>query len=90
MATAGSVSNLPKVRNMDIQYAQSAVLTPCDFAFPNTGVKSEATLNTEMILVTDVDLTILDRLRHSGSVQNLRNRRHDVYQLSASELMPKH
>ncbi|WP_460584846.1 GNAT family N-acetyltransferase [Hymenobacter arcticus] len=90
VAMAGSVGNLPRVKNMDIQYAQSAVLTPCDFAFPNTGVKSEATPNTEMILVTDVDLTILDRLRHSGSVQNLRNRRHDVYQLSAAELMPKH
>ena len=53
-------------------------------------MKSEATPNTEMILVTDVDLSILDRLRHSGSVQNLRNRRHDVYKLSAAELMPKH
>ncbi|WP_216688761.1 carbon-nitrogen hydrolase family protein [Hymenobacter siberiensis] len=90
VAMAGSVGNLPRVKNMDIQYAQSAVLTPCDFAFPNTGVKSEATPNTEMILVTDVDLSILDKLRHSGSVQNLRNRRSDVYQLSASELMPKH
>ena len=61
VAIAGSVGNLPRVKNMDIQYAQSAVLTPCDFAFPNTGVKSEATPNTEMILVTDVDLSILDR-----------------------------
>ena len=90
VAIAGSVGNLPRVKNMDIQYAQSAVLTPCDFAFPTTGVKSEATPNTEMILVTDVDLSILDRLRTQGSVQNLRSRRHDMYQLSASELMPKH
>ena len=103
VAIAGSVGNLPKVKNMDIQYAQSAVLTPCDFAFPNTGVKSEATPNTEMILVTDVDLTMLDKLRHQGSVQNLRNRRHDVYKLNVlgrepapekvlepTEEMPKH
>ena len=34
VAIAGSVGNLPKVHNMDIQYAQSAVFTPCDFAFP--------------------------------------------------------
>ena len=40
----------PKVENMDIQYSQSAVFTPCDFAFPANGVKSEATANTEMIL----------------------------------------
>ena len=90
VAIAGSVGNLPRVKNMDIQYAQSAVLTPCDFSFPNTGVKSEATPNTEMILVTDVDLSILDKLRQQGSVQNLRSRRHDVYTLSSAELMPKH
>ncbi|OWP64618.1 carbon-nitrogen hydrolase [Hymenobacter amundsenii] len=90
VAIAGSVGNLPRVKNMDIQYAQSAVFTPCDFAFPNTGVKSEATPNTEMILVTDVDLSILDKVRQQGSVQNLRNRRHDVYKLSSAELMPKH
>lgn len=34
VAMAGSVGNLPRVKNMDIQCAQSAVLTPCDFAFP--------------------------------------------------------
>lgn len=84
------MSNLPKVKNMDIKYAQSAVLTLCDLAFLNTGVRSEATPNTEMLLVTDVDLSILERLRHSGSVQHLRNRRYDVYQLSATELIPKH
>jgi predicted amidohydrolase len=32
-----------KVNNMDIQYAQSAVFTPSDFAFPSNGIKAEAT-----------------------------------------------
>src|SRR5690606_2998781 len=47
VAIAGSVGNLPRVNNMDIQYAQSAVFTPSDFAFPNNGIKAEATPNTE-------------------------------------------
>src|SRR5690606_14268127 len=47
VAIAGSVGNLPNVNNMDIQYAQSMVLTPCDFAFPANGIKAEATANTE-------------------------------------------
>ncbi len=34
VAIAGSVGNLPKVHNMDIQFAQSMVFTPCDFSFP--------------------------------------------------------
>ena len=51
VAIAGSVGNLPNVENMDIQYAQSMVFTPCDFAFPTNGIKAEATPNTEMILI---------------------------------------
>jgi predicted amidohydrolase/ribosomal protein S18 acetylase RimI-like enzyme len=48
VAIAGSVGNLPRVNNMDIQYSQSAVFTPSDFAFPNNAVKAEATPNTEI------------------------------------------
>ncbi|HJU45223.1 MAG TPA: bifunctional GNAT family N-acetyltransferase/carbon-nitrogen hydrolase family protein [Chitinophagaceae bacterium] len=81
VAISGSVGNLPKIENMDIQYSQSAVFTPCDFAFPSNGVKSEATPNTEMILIADVDLSLLDELHSHGSVRNLRDRRNDVYEL---------
>ncbi len=82
VAIAGSVGNLPKVHNMDIQYAQSMVFTPCDFAFPSNGVKAEATPNTEMILVADVDIDLLKELHVHGSVNNLRDRRTDVYSLT--------
>lgn len=81
VAISGSVGNLPKVENMDIQYSQAAVFTPCDFAFPSNGIKSEATPNTEMILVADVDLSLLNELHSFGSVRNLRDRRKDVYEL---------
>ncbi|SHI45666.1 Predicted amidohydrolase [Arenibacter nanhaiticus] len=82
VAIAGSVGNLPKVHNMDIQYAQSMVFTPCDFAFPSNGVKAETTPNTEMILIVDVDLDLLRQLNQFGSVRNLRDRRVDLFQLS--------
>jgi predicted amidohydrolase len=81
VAIAGSVGNLPKVHNMDIQYAQSMVLTPCDFAFPANGIKAEATPNTEMILIADVDLEMLMELHEHGSVKNLKDRRLDIYNL---------
>ncbi|MDO6737605.1 bifunctional GNAT family N-acetyltransferase/carbon-nitrogen hydrolase family protein [Wenyingzhuangia sp. 2_MG-2023] len=81
VAIAGSVGNLPNVENMDIQYAQSMVFTPCDFAFPSNGIKAEATPNTEMILIADVDLSLLKELNQHGSVRNLKDRRKDVYQL---------
>lgn len=81
VAIAGSVGNLPKVSNMDIQYAQSMVFTPCDFAFPSNGVKAESTPNTEMILVADVDLELLKELRSHGSVRNMKDRRTDLYDI---------
>jgi predicted amidohydrolase/ribosomal protein S18 acetylase RimI-like enzyme len=81
VAIAGSVGNLPKVENMDIQFSQSVVFTPCDFSFPTNGVKAEATPNTEMILIADVDLTLLRELHEYGAVKNLKDRRTDVYSL---------
>ncbi|HUH27860.1 carbon-nitrogen hydrolase family protein [Gelidibacter sp.] len=81
VAIAGSVGNLPNVENMDIQYAQSAVFTPCDFAFPTNGVKAEATQNAEMILIADVDIDLLRELNQFGSVRNLKDRRLDLFEL---------
>ncbi|MCF8367662.1 MAG: carbon-nitrogen hydrolase family protein [Bacteroidales bacterium] len=81
VAIAGSVGNLPKVHNMDIQFAQSMVFTPCDFAFPANGIKAEATTNTEMILIADVDIDLLRELNQFGSVKNLRDRRKDIFEL---------
>ena len=85
VAIAGSVGNLPKVENMDIQYAQSVVFTPCDFSFPSNGVKAEATPNTEMILVADVDLDLLAELHTYGSVRNLKDRRLDLFELNLKQ-----
>ena len=82
VAIAGSVGNLPKVHNMDIQFAQSMVFTPCDFSFPANGIKAEATPNTEMILIADVDIDLLRELNQFGSVRNLRDRRKDIFELT--------
>jgi predicted amidohydrolase/GNAT superfamily N-acetyltransferase len=81
VAIAGSVGNLPNVHNMDIQFAQSMVFTPCDFSFPTNGIKAEATPNTEMILIADVDVDMLRELNKFGSVRNLTDRRKDLYEL---------
>ncbi|SNR26542.1 Predicted amidohydrolase [Maribacter sedimenticola] len=81
VAIAGSVGNLPNVQNMDIQFAQSMVFTPCDFSFPTNGIKAEATPNTEMILIADIDISLLRELNQFGAVRNLRDRRTDLFEL---------
>ncbi len=82
VAISGSVGNIPKVENMDIQYSQSAVFTPSDFAFPHDAVAAEATPNTEMTLMVDLDLDLLKELRQQGSVRNLQSRRLDLYRVA--------
>ncbi|GEA52784.1 hydrolase [Vibrio inusitatus NBRC 102082] len=79
VAIGGSVGNLPRVDNVDIQYAQSAVFSPSDIYFPHDATLAEANANTEMIIFADVDLTKLKQLNTEGSVTNLKHRRRDVY-----------
>jgi predicted amidohydrolase/GNAT superfamily N-acetyltransferase len=88
VAIAGCVGNLPGVNNMDIQYAQTAVFTPSDFSFPSNGIKAEATPNTEMTIIVDVDLDLLKELHEFGSVRILKDRRLDLYKLKKQNMAP--
>jgi predicted amidohydrolase len=73
---------------MDIQYSQSAVFSPSDFAFPSNCIISEATANTEMILIAEVDTSLLHELHEYGSVRNLKDRRGDFYELKLKPQAP--
>jgi len=79
VAMAGNVGNLPGVENMDIQYAQSCILTPCDFPFARDGIAADTTANTEMVALADLDLEKIAEARLSGTVRNLKDRRFDLY-----------
>jgi len=81
VAIAGSIGNLPKVDNVDIQYGHSAVFSPSDFAFPHDAVMAETTPNTEMTIIVDVDLDRLQILQNEGSVRNYLDRRRDLYRV---------
>lgn len=78
---SGAVGNLPNVANMDIQYAQSCILTPCDFPFARDGIAAEASENVETLTISDVNLADLSWARAEGTVQNLADRRFDLYRI---------
>ncbi len=78
---SGNVGNLPNVSNMDIQYAQSCILTPCDFPFARDGIAADTTPNVETVAIADLRPDTLRIARNSGTVKNLRDRRHDLYHL---------
>ncbi|MCF8243015.1 MAG: GNAT family N-acetyltransferase [Melioribacteraceae bacterium] len=81
VAIAGNIGNLPQVENMDIQYAQSGIFTPSDFAFSRDGVAAECTPNVETVVIHDVDLELLNRHRITGTTLNWNDRRTDLYEI---------
>ncbi|MFT4585308.1 MAG: putative amidohydrolase/ribosomal protein S18 acetylase RimI-like enzyme [Gammaproteobacteria bacterium] len=81
VVVAGSIGHLPQIDHLDLQYAQSAVYSPSDFAFPHDAVIAETTPNTEQVLVVDLNLDKLQELHNEGSVTNLVDRRTDLFQL---------
>ena len=79
VVTSGNVGNLPGVNNFDIQYAQSGIFTPCDFPFAPEGIAADTMANSEAVAFADLRLDDLITARQSGTVQNLKDRRHDLY-----------
>ena len=86
---AGNVGNLPGVNNMNVQYAQSCILTPCDFPFARDGIAADTTPNVETIAFGDLNIKTLITARNTGSVINLRDRRHDLYSVVWHQDKPK-
>ena len=82
VVTAGNVGNLEGVANFDIQYAQSAIITPNDVPFARDGIAAECTANVEGVVFADLDLATLAWVRERGSVRNLRDRRTDLYRVT--------
>lgn len=80
---SGNVGNLPNIKSYLINYGQSAIFTPSDFAFPMEAKTGEAEPNVETVVISDLDLTSLDQQRETGSVRPLYDLRPDIYELIA-------
>lgn len=82
VVTSGLVGNLPNTDNLEMAYAQSAVLTPSDHGFARDGIAAEAEPQAEQMIIADLDMAALDAARASGAVRNLADRRLDLYSVS--------
>lgn len=82
---AGCVGNLPSVENLDIHYAQSAILTPSDIPFERDGIAAECSPNIETLIFHDLDINLINRQRKLGSVHNWQDRRKDLYSIQFRE-----
>ena len=86
VALAGNVGNLPDVENLDVNYAQAAVLTPSDYAFARDGIAAEADSNEETVLICDLDLDDLHEARELGTVTPRLDRREDLFKMTSHVL----
>lgn len=76
---AGNVGALPRSPAMSLNFGQAAVLTPSDFAFPLNGIAAEGIINTQTVVITDIDLGALEVEREVANVRPLIDRRPDIY-----------
>lgn len=81
---SGNVGNRPGVDNMDVRYARSCILTPCDFPFARDGIAAEASETIETLTIADVNLADLTWARAEGTVRNLADWRFDLYRVDCN------
>lgn len=79
VVTTGTVGSLRKVDFMRANYGQAAIIAPNDIPFPPAGIVAAGEINFDMLVVGDLDLSLLDKVRQSGSVTTWRDRRTDLY-----------
>jgi predicted amidohydrolase len=79
IVTTGTVGSLRKVDLMRANFGQAAIIAPNDIPFPPAGILSEGIINDDMLVVADLDLTLLEEVRAKGSVTTWRDRRTDLY-----------
>ncbi|MFH0783043.1 MAG: GNAT family N-acetyltransferase [Pseudomonadota bacterium] len=80
---AGNVGALPRSPAMCLNFGQAAVLTPSDFAFPLNAIAAEGIINTQTVVITDIDLGALVVEREVGNVRPLVDRRTDIYNVQS-------
>lgn len=80
---SGNVGNLHTIKSYIINYGQSAIFTPSDFAFPTEAKLGEADPNVETVVISDLDLSSLRQQNEIGSVRPMYDMRRDLYELRA-------
>jgi predicted amidohydrolase/GNAT superfamily N-acetyltransferase len=79
VAMAGTVGNLPDVPCMSTHYGQAGIFTPSDYFFARDGIAAEGNVNQEQMVISDVDLDLLDEQRVNGTVIPLKDLIRDAY-----------
>lgn len=86
---AGNVGALPRSPAMSLNFGQAAILTPSDFAWPLNAIAAEGIINTQTVVITDIDLGALEIEREVANVRPLVDRRPDIYSIEPKIVIEK-
>jgi hypothetical protein len=70
---------------VSLNYGQASILTPSDFRFSRDGILAEGQINSEMMVLGDLDLDALRLSRERGTVLPLRDSRSTAEVLAGLE-----
>ena len=73
--TSHTVGSIPAVPAVSLNYGQAAILTPSDFPFSRDGILAEGNINTEMMVIGELNLSTIQDSRSSGTVLPLHDSR---------------
>ncbi len=73
---ACTVGSLPMVPAVHLNYGQAAIITPCDFGFTRDGILAEGVTNQEMLVIGELNLSLIEETRKKGTVLPLRDSHH--------------
>ncbi len=65
---ATTVGSLPMVPAVSLNYGQASILTPSDFGFARDGILAEGVPNQESMVIGDLDLERIRKVRTFGTV----------------------
>ena len=75
VVVAHTVGGLPTVDNLRSNVGQAAILTPCDYPFPQGGVLAQGEINLDMVIAADLDMAAIAHAQQGGSVRTWQDRR---------------
>jgi predicted amidohydrolase len=79
VVVAMTVGGMPMVEGLRMSIGQAAILSPCDYPFPQGGVLAEGEMQHDMIVAADLDRAALAKAQAGGSVRTWQDRRPDLY-----------
>ncbi len=85
---SATVGSLPMVPAVSLNYGQASILTPSDFPFARDGILAEGIPNQEMMVIGELNLSVLRGSRRSGTVVPLRDSRSTAAAIATPELLP--